>query len=356
MRRFWRRNQYLKGADMPNRIIREGVLDSERYHQLVLEARLLFFELLLSADDYGLLHLAPAWLCRRSPLAQSVKPEHLLKLIADLCDSDLLRIYAVDGVRYGYIPRFGNLPRALKPRFPIPPDSLGGNEIRGLMEKLRSRCRADAEQMQSVRTTSACVLPITEDRLPKTEDRKPKTDHLSEQPPVVAVDLLFAGDVEKEHIGGLKGERGEGVGEEETAKNEPKPEKTRRHASHDDPSQNGKTSRLPTDWQLPEAWAAWAKTEQPSWAAEKIGRTEEEFRDYWLAKGGPSARKADWFATWRTWVRKADEWTRGGGRGNGANSPSARAEALTEFNKRSGERARDLLFGRTIDGEKSEPK
>ena len=31
------------------------------------------------------------------------------------------------------------------------------------------------------------------------------------------------------------------------------------------------------------------------------------FRDHWLAKAGPDARKVDWNATWRKWVRKAAE-------------------------------------------------
>lgn len=33
-------------------------------------------------------------------------------------------------------------------------------------------------------------------------------------------------------------------------------------------------------------------------------RTFATFRDYWRAKGGASARKLDWDATWRNWCRK----------------------------------------------------
>jgi hypothetical protein len=30
------------------------------------------------------------------------------------------------------------------------------------------------------------------------------------------------------------------------------------------------------------------------------------FRDHWWGKAGKEGRKADWFATWRNWVRKED--------------------------------------------------
>jgi len=33
----------------------------------------------------------------------------------------------------------------------------------------------------------------------------------------------------------------------------------------------------------------------------------EQFRDYWLAKSGADACKADWEATWRNWVRRERE-------------------------------------------------
>lgn len=62
--------------------------------------------------------------------------------------------------------------------------------------------------------------------------------------------------------------------------------------------------RLPSDWQLPQAWADWAIAEQPSWTPEGVRRVADSFRDYWTAKGGADARKVDWEATWRNWVRR----------------------------------------------------
>ena len=59
-------------------------------------------------------------------------------------------------------------------------------------------------------------------------------------------------------------------------------------------------SRLTLD-SLPDEWALFCKAERPEldplavWAG---------FRDHWLAKAGKDARKANWFAAWRNWVRR----------------------------------------------------
>lgn len=65
-----------------------------------------------------------------------------------------------------------------------------------------------------------------------------------------------------------------------------------------------RASRLPADWKLPEAWEAWALQEHPSWTPDGVRRVADQFRDYWTAKGGADARKVDWEATWRNWVRR----------------------------------------------------
>ena len=43
--------------------------------------------------------------------------------------------------------------------------------------------------------------------------------------------------------------------------------------------------------------------ERPDLSAEDVRREAECFADYWHAKAGADARKADWLATWRNWVR-----------------------------------------------------
>lgn len=77
-------------------------------------------------------------------------------------------------------------------------------------------------------------------------------------------------------------------------------------------------TRLPADWVLPKSWGDWAV--EQGMTVDHIYQESEKFRDYWLAKAGAAARKADWLATWRNWVRTAMERNKGsyahGRRGN----------------------------------------
>ena len=139
---------------MPNRVVRGEILRSERYHEVGETARLLFFELLLVADDYGLLHLAPVALRMSCPSALNRTYDQMTKLMAELHDADLIRVYEVKGARYGFIPRFGNYPKARKPKYPLPGDSASLKEINELVSKRQSRVTPDAPPMQSRGTAS----------------------------------------------------------------------------------------------------------------------------------------------------------------------------------------------------------
>lgn len=52
----------------------------------------------------------------------------------------------------------------------------------------------------------------------------------------------------------------------------------------------------------------WAKKEAPN--VDLILQTKQ-FADHWRGKG---EKRADWVATWRTWIRNAEQWNRSGGR------------------------------------------
>lgn len=134
---------------MPNRVIRDGVLDSQRYHDVDKPARLAFLELLLCCDDYGLVPLSDVYLKRHTTAFESVSRTAADGILSALIDRDLLRMYEIDGARYGYIPRFGNVPRSKKPKWPLPPDQLGGNEIKHLVQKMQSRCSASAGHLRT---------------------------------------------------------------------------------------------------------------------------------------------------------------------------------------------------------------
>ena len=73
-------------------------------------------------------------------------------------------------------------------------------------------------------------------------------------------------------------------------------------------------SRLPRDWSLPQEWADWAASERPEIDAQAEAA---KFADFWHGKAGKDARKADWLATWRNWIRRADAPRRGRGGSGG---------------------------------------
>jgi|GEM_PF-707226 len=76
---------------------------------------------------------------------------------------------------------------------------------------------------------------------------------------------------------------------------DPKPEKAPK-------ARNG--ARLPDDWKLPKKWGDWALGEYPALAQEDVRNQADMFADHWRAKAGHDARKLDWQATWRNWMRR----------------------------------------------------
>jgi hypothetical protein len=63
-------------------------------------------------------------------------------------------------------------------------------------------------------------------------------------------------------------------------------------------------SRLPDDFTVTAEMVAWAREHTPH----VDGRREtERFFDHWRAKAGKDGRKLDWVATWRNWMRTAED-------------------------------------------------
>jgi hypothetical protein len=67
-----------------------------------------------------------------------------------------------------------------------------------------------------------------------------------------------------------------------------------------------RASRLPQDWALTKPLGEWAMQEL-GMTPEHVRTEAAKFIDYWHAKAGRDATKADWSATWRNWCRKAVE-------------------------------------------------
>lgn len=67
------------------------------------------------------------------------------------------------------------------------------------------------------------------------------------------------------------------------------------------PSADPRGSRLAADWHLPGEWRQWAIDQ--GIPPPLIDREAVRFPDYWHGAAGAKGRKADWFATWRNWMR-----------------------------------------------------
>jgi hypothetical protein len=146
------------GALMPTRMIREGLLDSEKYWSVTIEARQLFWHLLLLADDLGCVSLAPAFVRRRC-FDDGPAQDKIDRLVQQLMDADLIRIYEHSGARYGFIPRFGQRLKLMRLKHPEPlPEILEGDEdakrkFREIKEKARNPAatwRADGRHMAAI--------------------------------------------------------------------------------------------------------------------------------------------------------------------------------------------------------------
>lgn len=62
-------------------------------------------------------------------------------------------------------------------------------------------------------------------------------------------------------------------------------------------------TRLPSDWKPSAEDLVFARKERPDLDHQAEA---DKFRDYFIAAPGAKGRKADWPATWRNWIRRAD--------------------------------------------------
>lgn len=134
---------------VPDRVIRDELLTSERYWACSPEARCLFVSILLSADDAARYSGAPFAL-RTKCMAGTVSHERIEAILGELVDADLVRRYVSAGKPYLFVPRFGNRKRYIaSSKYPAPPP-----EINDIVLK-----KSDSSQTQ--------VRPKTDSGLPQ---------------------------------------------------------------------------------------------------------------------------------------------------------------------------------------------
>ena len=83
---------------MPNRLLKEGIVDSDKIDRLSPEAEVFFYRLLVVADDLGRMDARPAILRARCfPLKESLSAEKLAKWEEMVWEAGLIGRYDVDG-------------------------------------------------------------------------------------------------------------------------------------------------------------------------------------------------------------------------------------------------------------------
>lgn len=108
---------------MPDRIVREGILDSEAVNALSFGAEVFYRRLLSCADDFGRFTANPVLLRARlfAMKLDTVSPQAIREWRAECVKQDLIRLYEVDGKEFLEVSKFNQRLRAKRSKWPLPP-------------------------------------------------------------------------------------------------------------------------------------------------------------------------------------------------------------------------------------------
>jgi hypothetical protein len=205
---------------MPNRLLKEGIVDSSLIDNLTSEEEVFFYRLLVVSDDFGRMDARPAILKSRCFPLKEFKLEKIDNWLRSFVRQRLVTMYMVEEKPYLQILKWEQRVRS-KGKYPSPDGS---------------------QPIDTLQTFDSELL--TDDGLGK----------------------------------GLGMGKGEGKG-----------------------NGGSRATRLSTDFELPEDWIEFCKSERPDLDAQK---TFAEFKDHWIAQAGAKGVKSDWTANWRNWVRR----------------------------------------------------
>lgn len=138
---------------MPNRIIRDGILESHAVNRLSPEAELFYRRLLSIVDDFGRYE----WDAQKLRLrAMGLRYdwatlEQVQGWMAE-CAKEVVKVYEVGGTLYGQLEKWKDKPRASKSKFPSYEESTAYREI-------AMHVQADAMQMQADDSTCKHLRP-----------------------------------------------------------------------------------------------------------------------------------------------------------------------------------------------------
>ncbi|MDQ0082909.1 hypothetical protein J2W35_003268 [Variovorax boronicumulans] len=125
-------------------------MESEAVLSLPVEGRWLFVIIILSADDVGLFEATEFKLARRADVNRDLAG----KLMQMIADADLIRLYMVDGKRYGFVPKFRQRLQIQTSKHPLPPREIYQDDSDALnkINKLATRSTVGAPVGSSLTT------------------------------------------------------------------------------------------------------------------------------------------------------------------------------------------------------------
>lgn len=107
---------------MPNRVLRDGLLTSEKINHCSDSAQMLFVRIMLIVDDYGRFHGIPELIKSACYPFDSKLLSDVSKLLSELITNDLIMLYEVDNKKYMMIKNFNQRLRQMKIKYPAPTD------------------------------------------------------------------------------------------------------------------------------------------------------------------------------------------------------------------------------------------
>ena len=127
-----------KKNTMPNRLLKEGIVDSDRINSLSAQAEVFFYRLLVVSDDFGCMDARTSILRARCfPLRDNVSSDHINKWILELLEQKLLISYTCECQPYVQILKWEQRVRS-KGKYPQPTD-----------EQMTDSCQTDDSNVQT---------------------------------------------------------------------------------------------------------------------------------------------------------------------------------------------------------------
>lgn len=174
---------------MPSRLIRDEMLESESVLSLPVEARWFYVTILLSADDLGLFEATSFKLARRA----DIRRESGEALLIMLADADLVRLYEVNGKRFGFIPRFRQRLQIKRLRYPQPPIALLQDDEDAL-NKINNLTSNPTVGQRMVNSSPTAAQPSEPEPEPEPK-AKPKEERIQESKQKIVKPVDVSDDV-----------------------------------------------------------------------------------------------------------------------------------------------------------------